>query len=266
MKNEAWVLHYTLSALSEFVDEIIALDDGSTDDSLKILESYPKVVKIIKNKPRKDKYRNEPRNWNRLTTEAKKRGADWIFYTDADEMVEPKIKKLINGMMEEQDASVFQFAKMSPWRGLKVYRADNEKWLANPKSVLNPILIRASEKIIWPNPKGRLWKRMMKLVLRSEPLSPTIGRNFPLGIKGKIVERDDLMAVHFNYLNYYSLIKKQISYAINEIKEKPWKTNSEIVDWVFQRIDERNMILKEVNQEWYWQQYLHLVEYEKEIC
>ncbi|KQR72130.1 glycosyltransferase family 2 protein [Pedobacter sp. Leaf176] len=260
LKNEAWVIKYTLSALSEFVDEIIALDDGSSDDSIKILESYPKVTQIIKNKPRSDKFRNEPLNWNRLTKAAIERGADWIFYTDADEMVEPRIKDEIRVMMEAKDVDVYQFKKISPWRGYDFYRSESDKWVSPAKNVLNPILIRATERLTWPNPKGDFKKRIAKLILRGEPLRPTIGRNFPLGLKGKVVERNDLMSVHFNNISYDSLIKKQINYAINEKIEKPYKTNQQIIDWVFFRLDEAGMELTPVNQDWYWKDYLKQIE------
>lgn len=260
LKNEAWVLRYTLSALSEFVDEIIALDDGSDDDSIEVLEGFPKVSLIIKKDKHDDNQRNEPKDWNRLTKAALKRGADWILFTDADEMLEPKIKTEINAMMNDESVGVYQFAKISPWRGFEFYRADNNKWVPEPKNVLNPILIRSSRKIKWGNPKGSLFKRIAKFLARGDRFMPIFGRQFPLGIEGKIVSCENLMSVHFNNLNYFELIKKQMFYILNEKRERPYKKNLDLVNWACFRLDETNIKLLPVNQDWYWKDYLKEIE------
>lgn len=40
VKNEGWILDYTLTCLVNFVDEIIALEDQSTDNTLDILSRH----------------------------------------------------------------------------------------------------------------------------------------------------------------------------------------------------------------------------------
>lgn len=260
LKNEGWILKYTLACLSDFCDEIIALDDGSTDNSISILEACPKVKQIIRNAPRSPKLRNEPKNWNRLTKEAIKRNADWIFYTDADEMLSKNIVDRIHQLVSEENVDIYQFPKLSPWRGLEVYRCENDKWLAPPRNVLNPILIRANTGIHWSNPKGNLIKRVAKYLLRGERFLPTIGRVFPVGSFDKIMELEDIFAIHFNNLSYSSLIKKQINYAVNEIVERPYKDINQIVDWAYFRLDETNAQYKPLKKDWVWDEYKHLIE------
>ncbi len=48
VKNEAWILNRFLSVTSLFADQIIIADQGSTDESVAICQSYPKVT-IIQN-------------------------------------------------------------------------------------------------------------------------------------------------------------------------------------------------------------------------
>ena len=42
-KNEDWIIKQTISAASEFVDNIIVSDQSSTDKTIEILESFKKV-------------------------------------------------------------------------------------------------------------------------------------------------------------------------------------------------------------------------------
>jgi glycosyltransferase involved in cell wall biosynthesis len=259
LKNEDWILEYTLACLSEFCDEIIALDDGSTDRSLDILKQCEKVVKIIANPPRSAKFRNEPKNWNRLTRAAIERGADWIFYTDADEMVSKNIIETLPSLVANAEVGVYQFKKISPWRGLTHYRSENEKWVAPPENALNPILIRATNDLFWTNPKGSFIKRIAKFILRGERFRPTIGRVFPKGVFGKRIGLNEIVAVHFNNLSYQALIKKQLNYAVNEVVERPKRGIEDIVEWAFFRLDESNIELREVEQGWIWPEFEHLI-------
>lgn len=263
MKNESWILAHTLSALSEIVDEIIILDDGSNDNSVEIVKSFQKVTKIIEKGPQKPLDRNEPKDWNVLTQEAIKRNADWIWYTDADEMIEPSIKTKIQNMLQDNLVGMYRFRKISPWKGLKYYRKDQKRFDNKAEFTLNPIIVRVTPELFWDNPKGSLWKRVAKKIIRGENFRPIFGRVFPRGVKGKIVNIDDTVSIHFNHIDYEKIIKKQIFYAVNEKSERPYKDNNQIVEWAFKGITEKDMELVEMDQKWLWQDYIHLIQYRK---
>jgi hypothetical protein len=49
LRNEALILHDTLNYVGKHADAIIAYDDASTDQTLEILRSHPKVALIVAN-------------------------------------------------------------------------------------------------------------------------------------------------------------------------------------------------------------------------
>ncbi|MCA2961121.1 MAG: glycosyltransferase family 2 protein [Silvanigrellales bacterium] len=255
-KNESWILKYTLSALATFVDEIIVLDDGSTDDTVAIARACSKVSVVIEKGPQAPLARNEPSDWNRLTEAARQRGADWILYTDADEMLEPGFTQCVRSLIACDDVGVYRFRKISPWKGLDYYRTDAPRYDHKAAETLNPILIRVTPTLAWPNPKGSIWKRWVKRVVRGEKFKPVFGRIFPVGVEGKIVDRDDLVSVHFNHVDFTRLIRKQLFYAVNECKERPHRPVDDVVEWAYRGLDDSKAKFVAVDPKWLWQEYV----------
>jgi glycosyltransferase involved in cell wall biosynthesis len=89
-RNAAADLPRFLESAAHYCDAIIALDDGSTDNTLEILEASPLVARLIRNPVRVD-YRDwdDAANRNRLLTEAADFAPDWIISVDADECIDP---------------------------------------------------------------------------------------------------------------------------------------------------------------------------------
>jgi glycosyltransferase involved in cell wall biosynthesis len=102
IRNEALVLRDTLEYVGRHVDAIIAYDDASTDRTLEILRSHPKVALIIANG-----------SWEediaaRRIAEGRHRGlllqitraklqCDWMFCFDADERVTGDLRGFVQG-------------------------------------------------------------------------------------------------------------------------------------------------------------------------
>ncbi len=76
--NEERCIERSLNALSKFADEILVLDTGSTDNTVKIIEEKFKHVKLFKDKWRKDFAYSR----NILINKSEN---DWILSIDADE-------------------------------------------------------------------------------------------------------------------------------------------------------------------------------------
>lgn len=82
--------------------EIIVINDGSTDNSEKILEQYKtnKKIKIIK---QKNKGLSDARNegLNHIS-------GDYILFIDSDDYIEPKLLETLNNNIEDEDLIRFQ--------------------------------------------------------------------------------------------------------------------------------------------------------------
>jgi glycosyltransferase involved in cell wall biosynthesis len=90
VRNAADVLAAWLDEASAFADAVVALDDGSTDNSGEILAAHPLVAAVLTNERRAGYLGwHDGRNRNRLLAAAGQLAPDWIFSLDADERLDP---------------------------------------------------------------------------------------------------------------------------------------------------------------------------------
>lgn len=85
VKNEAWILKASLSSLSRVADEIIILDDNSTDSYAGILKNFP-TVSFVKSTGRKEKFLNMSHRRMELLRLGRRAGGTHFIWLDADEI------------------------------------------------------------------------------------------------------------------------------------------------------------------------------------
>jgi len=95
VKNEAWVLRKCLSSLT-FCDEIIAIDDNSSDSTSKILEEFK--CKILHFNTHTDVGWSEYAIRSHLLEEARRRNATHMVAIDGDEMFSDAFKEEARGI------------------------------------------------------------------------------------------------------------------------------------------------------------------------
>ncbi len=124
-RNEASYLPGWLENVAPAVDGIIALDDGSTDDTAALLRTHPKVVEVIANPP--GSAWNERGNHMALIKAARAHGGHWVLAIDADERLERRFATEIPHLIAEADekgieAYTLQLREL--WDDRRHYRAD----------------------------------------------------------------------------------------------------------------------------------------------
>jgi len=123
IKNEERWIEKTLESLSEICSEIVILDDGSTDNTVKICKSFPKVVDIHSqsNLPF-----DEARDRNTVLQMALKQHPDFFLTIDGDEIIQKNAREIL---LEEllvlyPDAPMFEFYVLVMWDKMNQYRYD----------------------------------------------------------------------------------------------------------------------------------------------
>ncbi len=107
VKDGIFFVDEWLSCFEKLVDEIVVLDNSSTDGTYEILKAHPKVVDII----RTEGY-NEGRDKNLLYDLMRKRKPDWCMWLDVDEIFEPGLtRKHFDKLMETKAVTKYAFRR-----------------------------------------------------------------------------------------------------------------------------------------------------------
>lgn len=112
------------ASVSRFADAVVALDDGSTDETWQIMHRHP-LVEILLTNPRRDGYAgwNDSENRNRLLTAAGALDPGWIMSLDADERIDPEDGVLLREFVEAhaQPGKAYRFRVFRMIGGLDFY-------------------------------------------------------------------------------------------------------------------------------------------------
>jgi glycosyltransferase involved in cell wall biosynthesis len=96
-----------LQCFEKLADEIVVLDNGSTDGTYELLKAHPKVVDIV----RTEGY-NEGRDKNLLYEHVRRRNPDWCLWIDIDEIFEPQLtRKHFERLMSRSYVSKYAFRR-----------------------------------------------------------------------------------------------------------------------------------------------------------
>ena len=143
-----------LSCFEKLVDEIVVLDNGSTDGTLEFLQKHPKVVEVIETKGY-----NEGRDKNLLYNRARLRKPDWCLWVDIDEIFEPQLtREHFDKLMQSRLINKFAFRRFhfmdrthfaGSWYRLN-YSSGHDRlmWRENPSGYFQNLIIDS------PNIKG----------------------------------------------------------------------------------------------------------------
>jgi len=124
VKDGILTIEECLNKLSDLVDEIVIVDNGSTDGTLEIYKKFPKIVDIAHTQGF-DEGRDK-----RLELEmSKKRNPDWILWVDQDEIFEKSLKREdLEKYMQNPKINEVKFRMFNFWLSKTHFRIDG-RWL-----------------------------------------------------------------------------------------------------------------------------------------
>jgi glycosyltransferase involved in cell wall biosynthesis len=245
--NEADFLPRWLGHVETIADAIVAIDDGSEDDSAEVLRRHPKVTRLIAKKRGK---RHEVKDRRILTKLALEEGADWILNLDADEVFDARVREVLPRLLADSEGvAEFRFRKFHLWRGEEQIRTDRPERFSAPSPVR---LVRAVPGMRWRYPAGSDLRRLAAALIRRRKLLPQFGHGEIEGIPGRIVEvpPEELVIVHYASVDFTAMIQKQLRYAVGESRNAPRRDPDDIATWAFRSLDETGLELAPVPEEW----------------
>lgn len=154
VKDGIFFVHEWLENIERLVDEIIVVDNGSTDGTFEVLKAHPKVVDIIQT----FSY-HEGRDKNLMYELARKRNPDWCLWIDVDEIFEPEVTRAnLDKLMRSKFINKYKFRRFHfidrehfTGSGLYFFYTsihDRVMWKENPQGYFEDFILDS------PNVKG----------------------------------------------------------------------------------------------------------------
>ncbi len=123
VKDGARYVDRCLGSLSAFVDDIVILDDGSTDDTLDLCRRYPKVTRLLE-WPKS--FFHEGMDRAVVLAMMADTKADWFLTMDIDEVFEERASEVIPLLASDASVALWEFPMYHFWNGRTHYRTDGE--------------------------------------------------------------------------------------------------------------------------------------------
>lgn len=154
VKDGMQFVHEWLQCFDKLVDEIVVLDNGSTDGTPDVLKAHPKVVDMVFT----EGY-NEGRDKSLLYQRMRLRQPDWCIWVDVDEIFEPHLTRAhFDRLMQGKLATKYAFRRFhfidreyfaGSWFRLN-YSAGHDRimWKENPSGYFEDLILDS------PNVKG----------------------------------------------------------------------------------------------------------------
>lgn len=233
IRNEDWILNYSLPIALEWVDSLVVLDHLSTDTTAAILDQaeidYLGRIRRLASSAR-DFPEMNLRQWT--LDVGREIGGTHFAVIDGDEAITANLKGEIRDMFAALKPLQTLNLKMVPaWHDPGTYRVDNCVWT------------RATINIGWHDTQQAAWTATNGYHLHSR---------MPFKVKKSYEPKIDGGVVHFQFADHERLKWKHRWYKLHEAVVYPDRDLAVIDKNYDQALDEKGLKLKLMPQEWQW--------------
>jgi len=219
VKDGMEFIHRWLDNIAPLVDEIVLVDNGSTDGTLEVIKNHPKVVSIDQT----EGY-HEGRDKAILYKRARERNADWLLTLDVDEIFEKRMtRERIEKMMRSKIFKKYRF------RRFHLFKDENHFKAALSNLFHNSV------------PDRMMWKDQS--TGHFPPYKLHIGT--PRGIKG-LACWTNIRLKHYSLLYQKKHLEKTKYYAkMDSQRAKMYEKhhNENVKTWPFYEFEERSILV-----------------------
>lgn len=231
-RNEEIMMAQCLRGLKPYADEIILLNDASTDNSVAIIESMAQECHVTEIIHKTEWYRDEPGDRNKLLQAGRAHGGTHFVVVDVDEMFTGNCMDnnfLRSAILSLQPGDVLILNWIQLWKSVDYYRFDDSVWTYNYKPI-----------IFADNPKASYSSEFIH--------TPRIPYN--LGGKYYRIEGYKHGLMHFQFVNFDNVTMKHCWYrCLERIRTK--KSGAEINEIYNLPFKPQNIHLEPAPHEWF---------------
>lgn len=139
VRNGAHLMASWLESVGSYADNVIALDDGSTDGTRALLEAHPLVAELLTNPVRKTYHGwDDLENRQRLVDAALRLGARWLLFLDADERIDESDARAVRAFLKTEARPGYAY-------GFEVFRMVEDEDHYDPRGLWVFRLFSASD-------------------------------------------------------------------------------------------------------------------------
>lgn len=278
-KDDAWVLGPVARRLSEAVDGVVAVDDGSSDATPEILAALPNLVRLFRN-PVGGVWDAE-RDMARLMAEVHRVRPDWVLYINSDDLLDARFSERRAALLRHPGVGRYHLREVTLWGSTEQFRVDRPEWYGRARGT-TPYLVRYAPGLRFVNGYHRNPRRRAVRALRNLWVTGLVRRSvrrpdgLPSGRGAKILQEIlwptdhldwtnqvfegwsgdevdlDLVRVHYHWANREHAVRKHMVQAVSSAIRQwraPWEV-SEIVDWATAKLSEDGLVLADVDPAW----------------
>lgn len=164
LNEDRWI-DICIESMLPYVDEIICIDGGSTDNTINILKKYKKVkYYVIKQSPQRYKEYSEGERRNIINDLA---SGEWIIHMDCDELFEDSVWNYLNEWLSDDEVIGYGFHRINYY-----YNFDYHKPIDQPPDGGEIRIYRNSKEINWSknNEHNLLYFRGKRLRSYGDPI------------------------------------------------------------------------------------------------